>query len=228
MMSRNGERGNIWKSKRWLAGFACALLLVVLAVGIFLWAPWEAGQDGSDATQDLANEIQDVTDEQEQSETGDEGDQSEGSDSDTQAEDEEWPGQSLGYVGPNGEGALNSSDYESDEDYLEALAKLGGGIENDVDTKSVVDPDGQSYEQGVLLIYFYRTCSEYDAHQLIEERGGVWQRDSYIYGTGRDTVFVSVYFPDCLDYESLIAKKEEITSLSEVSSASLNYAQTLD
>lgn len=31
--------------------------------------------------------------------------------------EDEWPGKEEGYVGPNGEGAVDPSDYESDEDY---------------------------------------------------------------------------------------------------------------
>ena len=37
-----GKKGKTRKAKRWIIGVACVLLLALLAVGIFLWAPWDA------------------------------------------------------------------------------------------------------------------------------------------------------------------------------------------
>lgn len=51
------KKGSARKTRWLFAALACALLLVVVVVGLFLWAPWEAGQvqtDSSGSTEESA------------------------------------------------------------------------------------------------------------------------------------------------------------------------------
>ena len=190
-MIGNRKRANVRNTKRWFVAVGCTLLLVV---GLFLWSPWSANQDGSEATQDVVSGTQDVTDET--------------NDSNTQAEDEEWPGQSLGYVGPNGEGALKDYDYETAEEYTALIEDVfNGGWENYVERETVSDSDGE-YVEGFLLVWF--ECSEYDAHEIAEKHGAVWVQDSYMYmEEANERVLVTLYFSNAQDREDL----EEIAEI---------------
>ena len=131
---------------------------------------------------------------------------------------EEWPGQSLGYIGPNGEGAVSGDSSGSDEEYAEAIEALDGGWENRVDVEFAEDAPGKigRYAKGMLSIGFHRSCSEYDAHAIVEGRGGVWVRDGYIFANDLDWASALVYFPDCTTFDALSEAAEELRGLPEV------------
>ena len=122
---------------------------------------------------------------------------------------DEWPGASLGFVGPEG------------------LGKMGSGVENQVGRKFVADDKIGGFAEGFLEVSFPRSCSEYDAHCIVEDAGGVWVSDNYIFDNDAETRSASVYFPAAKSKGDLEAIAEALTASELVDSACLNAAGTL-
>lgn len=134
------------------------------------------------------------------------------------SDDEEWPGQSLGMVGPNGEGAYTKDDYSTNEELLVLLANADD--EKDCWEKA-------SYKdicaQGELMITFNTGYSELECHQLVWSYGGVWGHDCFKTTFGSFDPDALCYFPDCLDLDSLKELSAQLEEHDEVKYAAINY-----
>ncbi len=133
--------------------------------------------------------------------------------------DEQWPGQSLGFVGPNGEGAYTPADWSTEEEFREIKSKA---FKNENEVPEITDgEDGSEYLKGALLVSFDRSYGELAAHEVIWSLGGIWEYDDFGYITPwLDDAMASVYFPDCPDLKSLKELAKELESHEEVISAS--------
>ena len=135
---------------------------------------------------------------------------------------EEWPGQSLGYVGPNGEGAYTEDDWSSDEEYADVMREI---YKEEYEAPHVYR-DG--YEEGVLAVTFDRSYGELAAREVVEECGGEWVSSDFKHGTKapeRESdrmATVMVYFPDTPDKEGLERIAGELERRPEVMWAELN------
>lgn len=128
---------------------------------------------------------------------------------------EEWPGQSRGFVGPNGEGSHTPDEWPTLEEYNRAWAELGAS-ENEL--PSVVEGD---YVRGVLMICFDRGIGELAAHEIVWARGGVWGYD-FFWLRDDGPAYAVCYFPGALDREALEALAAELRSCPGVVSVDLN------
>lgn len=137
--------------------------------------------------------------------------------------DEEWPGQSLGYVGLNGEGAYTQDDWETDEEYAAIMREV---YKEEYDAPSIVR-DG-SYIEGMLRITFDRSYGELHAREVVAESGGEWVSSDFKYHRSDSDKFidgiatVNVYYPDALDEDSLLKVAADLEELPEVMWAELN------
>lgn len=123
--------------------------------------------------------------------------------------DEEWLGQSKGYAGPNGEGAIEPEDYSDTGSYVGALvgSRNDGGAPHEYER--AYNPDGSSYDKGVLLVFFYREYGEARAREIVAGMGGEWHDDNFAWDLPYDTAYATVYFPGDVDEEELAARLEE-------------------
>ena len=156
---------------------------------------------------------------------------SSGADPTTQGEGSsgaEWPGQSLGYVGPDGEGVLDRRDYESDEAYNQALIDAAGK-EADVPDVQVWEDERGGYVQGTLVVNFYRRYGEGRAREVAEEAGGTWVSSTFAWGgSGIDFATATVYFPDASSREQLEVIAESLRAREEVRSAGVDGFEVAD
>ena len=129
---------------------------------------------------------------------------------------EEWPGQSRGFVGPNGEGSHTPDEWPTLEEYNRAWAELGAS-ENEL--PSVVEGD---YVRGVLMICFDRGIGELAAHEIVWARGGVWGRD-FFWLRDDGPAYAVCYFPGALDREALEALAAELRACPGVVSVDLDW-----
>lgn len=127
---------------------------------------------------------------------------------------EEWPGQSRGFVGPNGEGSYTKEDWSR----LDEFEAWGRVYEPENELPSVVEGD---YVRGVLLVSFDRGIGELAAHEIVWARGGVWGDDNFRLGDD-GPASAEVYFPGALDREALEALAAELRSCPGVVSVDLN------
>ena len=128
---------------------------------------------------------------------------------------EEWPGQSRGFVGPNGEGSHTPDEWPTLEEYNRAWAELGAS-ENEL--PSVVEGD---YVRGVLMICFDRGIGELAAHEIVWARGGVWGYD-FFWLRDDGPAYAVCYFPDASDQEALEALAAELRACPGVVSVDLD------
>lgn len=139
------------------------------------------------------------------------------------AADEEWPGQSLGYVGPNGEGAYTQDDWETDEEYAAVMQEV---YREEYDAPRVVRDD--KYIEGVLLVTFNRSYGELRAREIIAESGGEWVSSDFKYHRSDSDDFtdsiaiVEAYYPGALSDGELLVIAESLEGYSEVVWAELN------
>ena len=134
-------------------------------------------------------------------------------------DDEQWPGQSLGFVGPNGEGAYTPADWNAEEEYREIISKVCKP-ENEIPEITVGEGDSK-YVKGIVMISFDRSCSELEAHEIVWSLGGIWGSDDFGYSTPwLNDVSATIYFPDYSDRELLEEIVENPKSHEEVISAS--------
>ena len=127
---------------------------------------------------------------------------------------EEWPGQSRGFVGPNGEGSYTKEDWSR----LDEFEAWGRVYEPENELPSVVEGD---YVRGVLLVSFDRGIGELAAHEIVWARGGVWGDDNFRLGDD-GPASAEVYFPGALDREALEALAAELRSCPGVVSVDLD------
>lgn len=127
---------------------------------------------------------------------------------------EEWPGQSRGFVGPNGEGAYTKEDRSK----LDEFEVWGRVYEPENELPSVVEGD---YVRGVLMVCFDRGIGELAAHEIVWARGGVWGYDFFRLGDD-GPASAEVYFPDAPDREDLEVLAAELRSCPGVVSVDLD------
>ncbi len=141
--------------------------------------------------------------------------------------DEQWPGQSLGFVGPNGEGAYTPADWSTEEEFREIDSKV---LEHENEVPKIEEGQGDSkYTKGIVRVYFNRSYGELAAHEVIWSLGGIWEYDDFGYSAPWiDDALASVYFPDCSDLESLKRVAEELKSHEEVKLASVSVGVFLE
>lgn len=129
-------------------------------------------------------------------------------------EDGEWPGQSLGYVGPNGEGVLDPEDFETSEEYRAAAAEAAAK-EVEVPFEVVGEGEGPESVKGKIWLTFAEGCSELDARSIVSDNGGVWVSSTFKWGSRS----AETYFEDCGDLESIQQACQRLMENDEVESA---------
>ncbi len=121
--------------------------------------------------------------------------------------EEEWPGQSLGYIGPNGEGAINPDDYKTNEEYMDAYDAVLGAEHinlNDYDIVKSTEEGVADHYKGLFSVGFYRSCGELRAREIVDELGGQWVSSGFaLPGDKIDWARVYVYFPGDVDEDSI-------------------------
>ena len=128
---------------------------------------------------------------------------------------EEWPGQSRGFVGPNGEGSHTPDEWPTLEEYNRAWAELGA-------SENEIPMTGEEYTRGVLLVSFDRGIGELAAHEIVWARGGVWGYD-FFWLRDDGPAYAVCYFPDASDQEALEALAAELRACPGVVSVDLDW-----
>ena len=128
---------------------------------------------------------------------------------------EEWPGQSLGYVGPNGEGVLDRDDFETDEEYREAAIDAAGK-EVEVPFEAVeVEGEDFEYVKGKVWLDFREGCGEKRAREIVAECGGEWVSSTYKWGSRS----AETYFPVASGAAGVTDACERLAGYDEVEAA---------
>lgn len=128
------------------------------------------------------------------------------------------------YVGKNGEGAFTEDDYSSSKELftlMDEVEKKENTYPSEIRSE-VIDGRKTEYEAGILLVHFDRSCSEEDAHVLVDKYGGVWVKDNYKLYDKDLPASVTTYFPDALDLESLQTIADELKKRPEITDADIN------
>lgn len=131
------------------------------------------------------------------------------------AGDEQWPGQSLGYVGPNGEGVLDPQDFATYEDYRDAAIDAAGK-EADVPSEVVErEEGGYGFMRGKVWLDFREGCGEKRARDIVAECGGLWVSSTYKWGSRS----AETYFSEAGDFDAVMAMCDRLMAYEEVEAA---------
>lgn len=204
------------KSRRTTRVKFAICIIALVALGWGLWTHWNIEAPVAGASREPADDTSAVN-----------GTSYAGMPPDYDPSSDKWPGASLGFVGPNGEGAISGSDFESNEEYFAAITNANSGVENNVERKLIAEDGGDGFAQGFLNVTFDRTCSEYDAHVIVWQHGGVWVSDSYVLNGEKGNPWASVYFPDAIDKDSLENISEALSEEGGIVDSSLVYSGRL-
>lgn len=195
----NGKRKHLK-----IAVTAIICVLIAAGVGLAVWQPWAV--DGQ-----VENTIADGGG---SADAGDGNPEGEG-DSDSYGGEVTDDGSGKGSDGDT----IDRDDYDSDEDYLEALSE-SLAPEADV-PKEHGEEDGIEYRKGTITVYFERSTSEERAREIVEETGGTWVDSSVALNTAGGSYDTTVYYEDLADagLDELQAMCQELETYEGVSGA---------
>ena len=214
------ESPSAWRGRRRAVALAVALLAVSAAVAWGVWGAWrgpDAQGEGAPAGARQGGEVPKASGTPGAAQAPDPGGEvpQPGAGREPAGGVEEWPGQSRGFVGPNGEGSHTPDEWPTLEEYNRAWAELGAS-ENEL--PSVVEGD---YVRGVLMVCFDRGIGELAAHEIVWARGGVWGYD-FFWLRDDGPAYAVCYFPDASDQEALEALAAELRACPGVVSVDLD------
>jgi subtilisin family serine protease len=216
--SLRNSKASFDKAKTLLIVCACAVI-VIAVVAFIAWRATSSSGDIESMPDVASQEAQETKEVQADPASASSTVLSFSTTPDSLPEDEQWPGQSLGMVGPNREGSYTREDFSTDEKFY---ADISAGF--DVENKWKSEAFEDVCAAGELIITFNQGYGEYDCHKLIEQYGGVWGQDTFkLQLDDTSYPYVVALFPDCNDESSLLALSEKLKEHEEVKLVGLNY-----